>query len=137
MENRIGLTLGLSSIHGWGVFGINLVKELLLNRAKGWPEPLLLNETQMATVNDAYHPMLGPLVAEQTKLANDSAHLQQVGLKDVLVLHSSGNGLLRTPVSDRYMGERNFGFTFFEETNISDQAISHAMGMDGMRASAE
>lgn len=137
MENRIGLTWGLSSIHGWGVFGINLVKELLLNRAKGWPEPLLLNETQMATVNDAYHPMLGPLVAEQTKLANDSAHLQQVGLKDVLVLHSSGNGLLRTPVSDRYMGERNFGFTFFEETNIPDQAISHAMGMDGMRAGSE
>lgn len=132
MENRIGLTWGLSSIHGWGVFGINLVKELLLHRDQGWPEPLLLNETQLSTVNDAYHPMLAPLIEEQSKLASDSANLKQVGLKDVLVLHSCGNELIRTPVSDRYVGERNFGFTFFEETNIPDNAIEHAKNMDGM-----
>lgn len=134
MESRIALTWGLSSIHGWGVFGINLVKELLLNRANGWPEPLLLNETEMQTIHEVYHPMVAPLAEEQAKLARDSSHLQQVGLKDVLVLHSSGNGLVRTPVSDRYVGERNFGFTFFEETNISDQAIEYAKSMDGMRA---
>jgi len=137
MENRIGLTWGLSSIHGWGVFGINLVKELLMNRAKGWPEPLLLNETQLPTINDAYHPMLTPLIEEHAKLARDSAHLQQVGLKDVLVLHSSGNGLIRTPISDCYSGQRNFGFTFFEETNIPEAAIDHAKGMDGMCTGSE
>jgi glycosyltransferase involved in cell wall biosynthesis len=134
MESRIALTWGLSSIHGWGVFGINLVKELLLNRTNGWPEPLLLNETEMQTIHEVYHPMVAPLAEEQAKLAQDSAHLQQVGLKDVLVLHSSGNGLIRTAVSDRYVGERNFGFTFFEETNFPDQAMEHAKSMNGMRA---
>lgn len=137
MENRIGLTWGLSSIHGWGVFGINLVKELLLNRAKGWPQPLLLNETELSAINETYHPMLGPLIEEQAKLARNSAHLQQVGLSDVVILHSSGNGLIRTPVSNRYSGQRNFGFTFFEETNIPDEAIAHAKGMDGMRTGSE
>jgi len=126
MESRIALTWGLSSIHGWGVFGVNLVKELLLNRTNGWPEPLLLNETEMQAIHEVYHPMVAPLAKEQAKLARDSAQIQQVGL--------SGNGLIRTPVSDRYVGERNFGFTFFEETNIPDQAIEHAKSMNGMLA---
>lgn len=137
MESRIALTWGLSSIHGWGVFGINLVKELLLHKEQGWPSPLLLNETPMQTISEVYHPMLAQLIAEHDRLAKDTARLQQVGLNDVLVLHSSGNNLLRTPISDRYVGQRNVGFTFFEDTHISNEAIDHAIGMDGMRAGSE
>lgn len=137
MEHRIALTWGLSSIHGWGVFGINLVKELLTHRQQGWPSPLLLNETPLQIISEAYHPMLVPLVKEQERLAQDTAHLQQVGLNDVLVIHSSGNNLLRSQTSDRFVGQRNFGFTFFENTGISDEAIELAKGLDGMRTGSE
>lgn len=133
MEGRLGLTWGLSSIHGWGVFGVNLVRTLMTRQDQNWPRPLLLNETPLPLITEEIRPMLIPLIEEQQRLVKTSAHLQQVGLRDTLVLHSSGNGLLHNDVSARYAGERNFGFTFFEETAIDEGAIQAAARFDGMR----
>lgn len=132
MEGRLGLTWGLSSIHGWGVFGLNLVRELLAHEAQGWPRPLLLHETSLPLIDEGAWPMLEPLISEQQRLAKNSAHLQGVGLRDTVVLHSSGNGLGCNQVSARYTGERNFGFTFFEETGMPDDAIRASAAFDGM-----
>lgn len=137
MEGRLGLTWGLSSIHGWGVFGINLVRTLLNRQNQGWPRPLLLNETPLPFIAEDTRPLLTPLIEEQQRLAKNSAHLQHVGLRDTLVLHSSGNGLIHNDLSARYAGARNFGFTFFEETAIDDGAINAAARFDGMRTGSD
>lgn len=133
MEGRLGLTWGLSSIHGWGVFGINLVRTLLTRQDQGWPRPLLLNETTLSIISEDIWPILTPLIEEQQRLAQNSAHLQHVSLRDTVLLHSSGNGLIHHATSARYTGTRNFGFTFFEETAIGGDAIQAAAGLDGMR----
>lgn len=141
MESRLAITWGLSSIHGWGVFGLNLVNELLAragvadetSTSKRWPRPLLLNDTSLDLIAPSYHAMLQPLINEQRRLAEGAAHIESVGLHDTLVLHSSGNDLVHNEVSARYRGVRNAGFTFFEETAIPAQAISAAKTFDTMR----
>lgn len=132
MTGRLGITWGLSSLHGWGVFGLNLVRTLLAHQDRGWPRPLLLNETPLGAVDPAFHDMLAPLIAEHERLISGSAHLAQVGLRDTVVLHSSGNGLTHNEVSARFRGERNVGFTFFEETDIPEPALAAVRTMDRM-----
>lgn len=145
MESRLAITWGLSSIHGWGVFGINLVHELLARAgfaangpsSKGWPRPLLLNETNLNLIAPTYHAMLQPLIDEQQRLVENAAHIESVGLQDTLILHSSGNNLVHNDVSARYRGVRNAGFTFFEETAIPAPAIAAAKTFDTMRTGSD
>lgn len=133
MEGRLGISWGLSSVHGWGVFGLNLVRVLLRNAGPGIPRPLLLNGTLLANIDPKSHPMLADLIGEHERLVAGSKHLARVGLNDTLVLHSSGNGLLHSEISGRYSGTRNYGFTFFEETGIAENAIAAVKSFDGMR----
>lgn len=132
MLGRLGITWGLSSMHGWGVFGLNLVKELTRGSANGWPRPLLLNETPLGAIDPALHASLTPLIEERQRMVQGSAHMAQVGLSDTVVLHSSGNGLVHNEISARFRGEKNVGFTFFEETDIPAAAIDAVKTMDGM-----
>ncbi len=134
METRLAITWGLSSIHGWGVFGLNLVHELLAaGQHLRRPRPLLLHDTTLELIAPKHHAMLQPLIDEQQRLARNAAHIDNVGLHDTLVLHSSGNNLLRNEISRRYRGSRNIGFTFFEETAIPDDAVVAAKTFDAMR----
>ncbi len=134
MEARLAITWGLSSIHGWGVFGLNLVHELLVaDQHHHGPKPLLLHDTNLELIDPSHHAMLHPLIDEQRRLAENAAHIKSVGLNDTLVLHSSGNNLVHNEVSGRYRGVRNAGFTFFEETAIPDDAIAAAKTFDAMR----
>jgi glycosyltransferase involved in cell wall biosynthesis len=132
MQGRLAITWGLSSLHGWGVFGLNLVKELTKGSANGWPRPLLLNETPLGAIDPALHAFLQPLIDERERTVQGSAHMAQVGLRDTVVLHSSGNGLVHNDISARFRGERNVGFTFFEQTDIPADAIDTVKTMNGM-----
>ena len=141
MEARLAITWELSSIHGWGVFGLNLMHELLAHADnagdnasdKNGPRPLLLHDTNLDLIDPVHHAMLQPFIDEQRRLRESAAHIESVGLHDTLVLHSSGNNLLRNEVSKRYSGSRNIGFTFFEETAIPNDAIADAKAFDAMR----
>ncbi len=132
MQGRLGITWGLSSLHGWGVFGLNLVKQLSRGNANGWPRPMLLNETPLGAIDPTLHASLSPLIEEREWIVQNSAHMAQVGLSDTVVLHSSGNGLVHNDISARFRGERNVGFTFFEQTDIPTAAIDAVKTMDGM-----
>ncbi|MDA0996947.1 MAG: glycosyltransferase family 4 protein [Proteobacteria bacterium] len=132
MESRLAITWGLSRIHGWGVFGINLVRGLLLHRRGGWPRPMLLQTTpeEFLTTDDL--GLFRPLIDEREKIVAETAAMPAATLGDVCVIHSSGNRLTHGEVSRRFRGSRNIGFTFFENSDIPDASLALVRGFDGM-----
>jgi len=127
---RLGITWSLSAVHGWGVFGVNLVRELLrLER----PDPLLLRETPEALLSPADVAWLRPLLDEGERLRAETAG-EPVTLGDATVLHSLGNGLGYNPASNQFRGERNVGVAFVEDTRIGDADVERLAALDAMVA---
>ncbi len=131
MESRLAITWGLSRIHGWGVFGINLVHELLRRRGS-WPAPMLLQETPESLLSPEDLKKFRALIDERESLIAATQNMERATLQDVCVLHSSGNKLLFGEMSKRFSGSRNFGFTFFENTDFIDESVALAKTYDGM-----
>ncbi len=126
---RLGITWSLSAVHGWGVFGVNLVRTLL---ERGGPDPLLLRETPEALLDPGDLTWLRPLLDEGERLRAEAT--PPVTLADTVVLHSLGNGLFFNPASEAFAGERNIGVAFVEDTHIGAPDVQRLAALDGMIA---
>ncbi len=128
MHARLGLTWQVSDLSGWGVFGWNLVSELL---ARGRPRPLLLVAPNASPDNERFTQTLAPLAAEQARLAAMTAGRKGAAvLPDTLLLHHLGNALQLAPVSRRFQGAANVGVVFFESTRLGKAALRQARRFD-------
>ena len=124
MDNkRLGITWQLSDTHGWGIFGLNLVVNLIsLTDTK----PLLFSKPHFQNVSAEKMIQLQPLIDEQKQVQTgviDRAGNQKVSVNGVPILHALANGFR---CRDRIRGQKNIGFIFFEEGNIDDIARQRA-----------
>jgi len=114
---------------GWGVFGTNLVLHLA---GKPHLRPFLLNLGGFAQPNPLHRPRLAPILQQwqafQTHLQGD----RPLALP-FPVLHALGNDFGGT-TRDRFQGSQNFGFLFFENTEISAEGLARARQYDRLLA---
>ncbi len=128
LTHRIGISWQLTDLHGWGVFGLNLADQLILN---GPVPPLLLSEPYIKSISPEVQKRLEPYFAEQANLlAQIEAANRQATLNEVLVLHSLGNSFIHSPISDKVRGHTNIGFVFFESMQMDKHAMDRARGYD-------
>ncbi len=131
-SKRIGIAWQLSDGHGWGVFGLNLVRRLL---ADGPCPPMLLAPPHLMECDDALRQLLAPLIEEQAAIIGQ---IEQVGrqamLGEVLMLFSFGNRFLGGQFNDVVRGHANVGFIFFEGTGLDEAAHGRAAFLDRILA---
>jgi len=125
---RIAITWQLSDSHGWGVFGLNLALQLI---KMGGPTPLLLAPPLFIQNDTGRDAILKPFVDEQIITAQkiETASGPVMGA-DVVVLHALGNAFMSSPISSRFIGRKNIGVSFFEETGFDANAITRAKKFD-------
>ena len=131
MKSLLGIGWQLSELHGWGVFGINMARELL---RVGSPKPVLLQDPVLSP--EAAKEM-SQLVTEWQPLKERLGTLslnQRLLVKDLLVIHGFGNRFTGTGRQPRVWGEANVGFIFFEETAFAEAELAFGRSMDLMLA---
>ncbi|MGQ9865451.1 MAG: tetratricopeptide repeat protein [Pseudanabaenaceae cyanobacterium] len=114
---------------GWGVFGTNLVLHLA---RKPHLRPFLLQIGGFAQPNPLHRLLLVPILQQwqafQTHLQGD----RPLALP-FPVLHALGNDLATTS-RERWQGTQNYGFLFFENTQISAEGLARARQYDRLLA---
>ncbi|MDP6173229.1 MAG: glycosyltransferase family 4 protein [Rhodospirillales bacterium] len=118
-----GLAIGwrLSSVSGWGVYGLNLTLRLL---AEG-RDPVLLLGPHRLSVGQEEEKLLTPLFQRQS-------HLQEILSKgtvvdlDIPVLHALRSDFQPGLASQAIRGRKNIGIIFFEDTDFSGEGLARA-----------
>lgn len=123
----LGIGWQISTISGWGVFGLNLSRELM---RRGEPEPLMLYPPASIDVDSTEDAeMLDHMIArfeEIDEMRTAMAEGQKMTLKGALVLHSLGNHFVFANLAEDIRGRINAGMIFFENTRIDDLAKRRA-----------
>ncbi|MCS6958596.1 MAG: tetratricopeptide repeat protein [Pseudanabaenaceae cyanobacterium SKYGB_i_bin29] len=123
----IGWSLGLNT--GWGVFGTNLALQLLFHPHY---QPVLLSAAGLDSghYNPLMQKLIAPLLAEWYRLHQLlGQNPQGVFQLDVPVVHALGNGI-SCGSRDKFVGSRNIGFIFFENTLITEEDKQRAKQYD-------
>ncbi len=123
----IGWSLGLNT--GWGVFGTNLALQLVCH-----PEyqPVLLSAQGLegGHYNPLTQKLLTPLLEEWGQFQNlIKQNPNGVFNLDVPVIHALGNGLA-CGSRDKFIGTKNIGFIFFENTLLTEEDKQRAQRYD-------
>ena len=129
---RLAISWQLSDTHGWGVFGHNLVRNLIRHGPIG---PLILSEPLLSHLPDEDVEELRPLVAEMRQImAAIEAQGQPVRSDQIAVLHALGAQFRHVEISDLVRGGRNIGFTFYERGGFDADALARANAYDRILA---
>lgn len=133
MIERVGITWQLSDVSGWGVFGWNLVVELI---KRGKPLPLLLVPPDIENPPANLQGILDTLGREQAELDNmRSINPGRIATLDgAAVLHHLGNDLSLSKVSESFRGSINAGFVFLESTDINPANLDKVAKLDRVLA---
>lgn len=128
MKNWIAITWSVSNRFGWGIYGINLVLELL---KRGHPSPVCLDSISTDTLPADTLETLQPVVefreAHITKMYREG---KVATLNDSIVLHALGNFLDWGLLSEAFQGESNAGVIFFEFTDFPERARQRASRLE-------
>lgn len=129
---RLAISWQLSDTHGWGVFGYNLVRNLMRH---GPVAPLLLTEPLLNGLPEEDIDEVRPLVAEMRQImASIKAQGQPVRSGQIAVLHALGAQFRHRDEFHLVKGRRNIGFTFFERGGFDADAIARANAYDRILA---
>ena len=129
---RLAVSWQLSDIHGWGIFGLNLIQTLVRH---GPVPPMILTEPTLLEVSKEELQELQPLISEmrevieKIKARGQSAHSAQIA-----VLHALGPDFKQGEASNMLSGEPNIGFTFYEKGKFAADAIERANAYDRILA---
>ncbi len=123
----LGITWQLNPMLGWGVYGVNLTLQLLKN--PHW-NPVLLQPPATAALKDPRHRFcLTPLLSQQQQLQQLMS--QNPGKQIALnfpVLYALGNNF--HPSMPQIIGNKKVGVVFFENTQLTPEAITRAKSYD-------
>ncbi len=130
MKTFLGITWSVSNRHGWGIYGLNLLKEIF---RKGEPFPICFQEIIQDGISQDLLSTFKPSIDFHY---NELPKLLRAGkvskINNCLILHSMGNQLRCGPISQDVQGESNVGILFSEDTNISDQSLEEAKRLDAI-----
>ena len=135
MDPQVAITWPMSSFHGWGVFGLNFVTQLV---RRGEPVPLVL------FASPSIERAADDVAARIAEIAKASHHFDQVaanvppgavvGLDQATVYHALGHMLTEPPRSALFRGRRNLGVVALEETDLDGDAIDRGGAFDRLVA---
>ena len=114
-----------SSVSGWGIYGINLLCQILEKNRN----PILFLSPHMMDVTSSTAHLLKPIIKKQLyleELMNKVGSLQF----DYPVLHALRNDFLPALCDQSSHGSKNIGVTFFESTEISQKGLERANEYD-------
>ena len=114
-----------SSVSGWGVYGQNLIRQLI---EKG-RNPVLYLAPHLLDLSSEVAAQLEPVFQRQVHLQD---LLEKVGLLefDYPVLHALRNDFLPSLDDQVARGDKNIGVIFFESTEISEEGLARARDYD-------
>ena len=129
---KLAITWQISDSHGWGIFGLNLVRRLLID---GRLPPLLVTPPLFIDMPVDAQTLFAPLIREQEAI---TAHLeateQTMSSRQITVLHALSNGFQHRPISNRFRGGANIGFVFYELGGLDGAARDRAKAYDRILA---
>lgn len=129
MKPWLGITWSISNRFGWGIYGLNLVIELLKRQT---PAPVCFGDIVTDTLSSDIIEKLQPAIQfQQQNLQNFYKMGQVAKLGDAIVLHALGNGMEWSMVSQGVEGEINAGVIFFEYTEISEEGRQRLSRLNG------
>jgi len=129
---RLAVSWQLSDTHGWGVFGLNLVRCLTRH---GPIKPLILAEPNLLEASADEIEELRPLISEQRQImAALEAQGQPATSAQIAVLHALGARFQHVDITDLVRGGVNIGFTFFERGGFDQAALDRANAYDRILA---
>lgn len=129
MKPWLGITWSISNRFGWGIYGLNLVLELLKRQS---PAPVCFGDIVTDSLSDDLIQKLQPAIQFQEQNLQNFYKMGQVAkLGDAIVLHALGNGMEWSMVSQGVEGEINAGVIFFEYTEISDEGRQRLTRLNG------
>jgi len=123
--DSIGIGWRPSSVSGWGVYGTNLILELLaLER-----NPVLAAPPHRLDVDPDIAAKLAPVFQRQEHLSD---LLEKTGVLefDFPVLHALRNDFQPALADQPLQGSHNIGVIFFEDTDISEEGLARARDYD-------
>ena len=104
---QIGITWQLSEYHGWGVFGLNLVKSLI---QLGYPVPTLLQQPNINLIDAGIKPAVDLWL--KNKDAINQSDFSELNLDNLTTIHSFGNDF--QAMKSGIQSKKNIGFIFYE-----------------------
>lgn len=119
---RLGIRWTFTSFTGWGVFGLNLARDLT---RRGLAVPVPLYTEDLLGDEARADPALAPALAAQREIrrrleTGDPLHL------DFPVLHGLGNGLSAGQLSAGVFGAPDIGMVFLEDTRQGNSVAQAA-----------
>ena len=119
---RLAVSWQLSDIHGWGIFGLNLIQTLVRH---GPVTPMILAEPTLLEASEEELQELRPLISEMREvIAKIKAQGQSAHSAQIAVLHALGPDFKQGEASNMLSGEPNIGFTFFEKGPTTAKAFT-------------
>ncbi len=132
MKPWLGITWGISNRFGWGVYGLNLVLELV---ERGSPIPVCFGDITTEGLSAEALQKIQPVIDFREQNLSNFYRMNQVArLKDATVLHALGNGMNWNLVSQAVEGDQNVGVIFFEYTTVTDDARARANKLNAVFA---
>lgn len=129
MKPWLGITWSISNRFGWGIYGLNLVLELLKRKS---PAPVCFGDIVTGNMDAALIEQLSPAIQFQEQNLKNFYNAGQVAkLNDAMVLHALGNGMEWSLVSEGVEGELNVGVIFFEYSEISPKGKARLSRLNG------
>jgi glycosyltransferase involved in cell wall biosynthesis len=127
LPERVGLAWELTSITGWGVYGLNLTLELL---RRGRPRPLLLKEPSQLKPDPLQAAVLQPLLAERAalfaRLAPPAGAPFPHSRLPFPVVKTLLPGFHPMSAGRYFSGQGDVGAIFFEDTRLPPDALERA-----------
>jgi len=132
MHKWLALTWTVSNRFGWGIYGLNLVLDLL---KRGQPVPVCLDRIAVESLSPETIETLHSVISfQEQNLQHMSRAGQVANLKETLLLHAMGNNMEWSLLSSSFLGETNVGVIFSEYTDFSPEAVERASRLDGIVA---
>ncbi|RMF20810.1 MAG: glycosyltransferase [Cyanobacteria bacterium J083] len=123
----LGIAWSVDPTTGWGNYGLNLV--LQLQRKPGVAPVMLSPANTNYILNPIHKQILSNLAQKQQKWQQLRQIIQNQAVKiNLPVLHPLGNDINGGTLNLR--GEKNIGVIFFENTNLSNEAIARGKAFD-------
>jgi len=126
---QLGLAWQLSGVTGWGLYGLQLCLELL---RRGETEPLLLAPSALLELDPLQRRLMGPALQKQAAFQR---YLAELGPRDGArvagpVAKSLLPGFRPMSAGERWVGAKELGVIFFEDTRIGPEDVERAKRFD-------
>jgi glycosyltransferase involved in cell wall biosynthesis len=129
MKPWLGITWSISNRFGWGIYGLNLVLELLKRKS---PAPVCFGDIATDSMDpDLIERILPAIQFKEQNLKNFYNAGQVAHMGDAMVLHGLGNGMDWNMISQAVEGDLNVGVIFFEYTDISPEGKARLSRLNG------